>query len=175
MLVCLIWKSLVCYLGDYLSNHFYFFGGDRKLMKVGLYSHHIGLVGCQKLHFEILFSFRLPIFDPFVLFFANNFFLLKRNLFSKDPFENLFQKFICSLFFFFFKCEIISHLVCTLLFSIKIWFWVEQESKFVVPNKWDNYRLNLCISIEDLVKSVHENHFSKTFYCQLVGFIAHLK
>ena len=100
LLVCLIWKSLVCYIGDCLSNHFYFFGGDRKLMKVGLYSHHIGLVGCQKFHFEILFSFRLPIFDPCVLLFANNFFLFKKKPFLKRSLWKSISKIHFHFFFF---------------------------------------------------------------------------
>ena len=77
-------------------------------------------------------------------------------IYLKNPFRILTVKIS-----FFKKCATISHSICTLLFSIKIWFWVEHESKLVVPNKWDNFRLNLCISIAELVEPLHKNHFKK--------------
>ena len=36
---------------------------------------------------------------------------------------------------------------------------MEYESKLVVPNKWDNSGLDLCISIGELVESLHKKIF----------------
>ena len=53
-------------------------------MKVSSYSHHIGLVSCQKFYFEILSSSRLLLFDPCILLFANNVFPFKKETFSQN-------------------------------------------------------------------------------------------
>ena len=34
----------------------------------------------------------------------------------------------------------------------------------MVPNKWDNFRLNSCISIGELVKPLHKKIFSKLIF-----------
>ena len=36
-------------------------------------------------------------------------------------------------------------------------------TKLVVPNKWDNFRLDLCIEIGELVEPLHKIIFSKLF------------
>ena len=43
-----------------------------------------------------------------------------------------------------------------LKFQIKLWFWIRHESKLVVPNKWDDSKLDLCILIGELVKPLHK-------------------
>ena len=48
-----------------------------------------------------------------------------------------------------------------LVFNENFEFDQKHESKLMVPNKWDNFRLNSCISIEELVKPLHKKIFSK--------------
>ena len=43
-------------------------------------------------------------------------------------------------------------------------FEQRNESKLVVPNKWDNSELNSCISIGELVKPLHKKIFSKIIF-----------
>ena len=50
-----------------------------------------------------------------------------------------------------------------LVFNENFEFDQKHESKLMVPNKWDNFRLNSCISIGELVKPLHK--FSKTLSC----------
>ena len=50
------------------------------------------------------------------------------------------------------------------IFQIKLQFWIKHESKLVVQNKWDNSRLNSCISIGELVKPPHKKIFSKFIF-----------
>ena len=69
------------------------------------------------------------------------------------------------------KYATISYSVCTLLFLIKIWFWMEHESKLVVPNEWDNSRLYLCISIGDMVKPYVKIIFQKPFIVNLLDLL----
>ena len=48
-----------------------------------------------------------------------------------------------------------------------------QRFYFVVPNKWNNSRLDLCISIGELVEPLYKNHIKKiTYYWQLAYFTA---
>ena len=49
-----------------------------------------------------------------------------------------------------------------LKFKMKLQFWVRHESKLVVPNKWDNSKLDLCISIGELVKPLHKEIFQNS-------------
>ena len=39
---------------------------------------------------------------------------------------------------------------------------MEYESKLVIPNKWDNSGLDLCISIVELVKPLHKKNFQNS-------------
>ena len=39
---------------------------------------------------------------------------------------------------------------------------MEYESKLVVPNKWDNYVLDLCKSIRELVEPPHKKIFQNS-------------
>ena len=40
-------------------------------------------------------------------------------------------------------------------------FQMEYESKLLVPNKWDDPKLDLCIPIEELVKPLHKKIFQR--------------
>ena len=51
-----------------------------------------------------------------------------------------------------------------LVFNENFEFDQKHESKLMVPNKWDNFRLNSCISIEELVKPLHKKIFSKLIF-----------
>ena len=44
---------------------------------------------------------------------------------------------------------------------------MEYESKLVVPNKWDNSRLDLYISIGELVKPLYKRTFSKLIFATI--------
>ena len=39
---------------------------------------------------------------------------------------------------------------------------MEYESKLVIPNKWDNSGLDLCISIRELVQPLHKKIFQNS-------------
>ena len=39
---------------------------------------------------------------------------------------------------------------------------MEYEFKFVVPNKWDDSTLDLCISIRELMKPLHKKKFQNS-------------
>ena len=41
---------------------------------------------------------------------------------------------------------------------------MEDESKLVVPNKWDNYGLDLYISIGELVEPLHKKNFQNSSF-----------
>ena len=52
------------------------------------------------------------------------------------------------------------------VFNKNFGFERRHESKLVVPHKWDNFELNSCISIGELVKPLHKkNLFQKNYFC----------
>ena len=132
-------------------------------MKISLYSHHISLLGCQKVQFVILFSHIL--FGLIVLLYClkmqlflfknKEIFFLKRFLWkpiSKFHLEPLGSKII------FLKnmqpCFIGLHL-SFVYYKIMIWIQVCGSTMLGM------HRLDLYISIEHLVRPLHELIFLK--------------
>ena len=98
----------------------------------------------------ILFPFGLLVFDPWVCCLQIIFLFLKGNISLQiSLWKSILKIHLKSL-------GLKFQSICTLLFSIEIWFWIKHESKLEVPNKWDNSKLNLCILIGDLVGPLHK-------------------
>ena len=124
----------------------------------------------KKFYFEVSFLFCLVFYFLYFIFSQINPFYFKIKYFSqkKNHFKNLFQKLIrvlrIKISFFLFKNNMQPYLVRFSSFSVfnkNFGFEQKHESKLVVPNKWDNSRLNSCISIGELVKPLHKKIFSK--------------
>ena len=88
-------------------------------------------------------------------------------LFSKDTIENFMLKNsfrVLKIKISFLKKIICNHILISLHPSrlpMKILVLNKTRIKIMVPNRWDNSRLNSCISIGELVKPLHKKIFSK--------------
>ena len=91
----------------------------------------------------------------FLKYAFENFVLKVIHLESLESKSHFFLKYYATIFFGFTSYSV---------FNKKIRFWVRHESKLMVPNKWDNCRLDLYISIGELVKPLHKIIFSKLIF-----------
>ena len=118
--------------------------------------------------------FCLVFYFLYFIFFQINSFYFKIKYFSKKKiilkiyFKNSFRVLRIKIsFFLLFKNNMQPYLVRFASFSVfnkNFGFEQKHESKLVVPNKWDNSRLNSCISIGELVKPLHKKIFSKIIF-----------
>ena len=104
--------------------------------------------------------------NPF--YFKIKYFYKKKiilKIYFKNSLESSGSKF--PFFLLLFKNNMQPYLVRFASFSVfnkNFDFEQKHESKLVVPNKWDNSRLNSCISIGELVKPLHKKIFSKIIF-----------